>query len=200
VTRIQSTGQAQSRSRSRARPGWNQDDTTQLTTDGGVVSLQFQPQSQLLFPSGYHAGLSHSQCDMSLISPMLLSRDSQSEPATEFNQFARGRRSDQYEWVEVDTGADFDTDIDADNHSISVPVSTQSDQAVKTGTDTNLGVRSNNISKYIDTSQMHNLRDRLVCDHQNRYDSARSCNHAQMFGSIAAMITTTFTETTRVIT
>ena len=189
MTRIQSTGQAQSRSRSRARPGWNQDDTTQLTTDEGVVSLQFQPQSQLLFPSGYHAGLSHSQCDMSLISPMLLSRDSQSEPATEFNQFARGRRSDQYEWVEVDTGADFDTDIDADNHSISVPVSTQSDQAVKTGTDTNLGVRSNNISKFIDICPVNDRRDRQVSTHHNRYQYAYGRNEAQMFGSIISMET-----------
>jgi hypothetical protein len=86
--------------------------------------------------------------------------------------------------VELNIGTDFDTGT-----SDSISVSRHSHQAVKTGTDTNLGVRSNNISKFIDICPVNDRRDRQVSTHHNRYQYAYDRNEAQMFGSIISMET-----------
>ena len=90
--------------------------------------------------------------------------------------------------VELNTGTDFDTGT-ITGTSDSISVSRHSHQAVKTGTDTNLGVRSNNISKYIDICPVNDRRDRQVSTHHNRYQYACGRNDAQMFGSIISMET-----------
>ena len=142
----------------------NQPDSQQLSTQRSVQSRPYTRFS----PGGW---------DISVAFSTSLSRALCSGLATTLNQR-----------VELNTGTDFDTGART-RTSDSISVSRHSHQAVKTGTDTNLGVRSNNISKYIDICPVNDRQDRQVSTHHNRYQYACGRNDAQMFGSIISMET-----------
>ena len=138
----------------------NQPDSQQLSTQRSVQS-------------GFYTRFSPGGWDISVAFSTSLSGELCSGLATTLNQR-----------VELNIGTDFDTGT-----SDSISVSRHSHQAVKTGTDTNLGVRSNNISKFIDICPVNDRRDRQVSTHHNRYQYAYGRNEAQMFGSIISMET-----------
>lgn len=140
----------------------NQPDSQQLSTQRSVQS-------------GFYTRFSPGGWEISVASSTSLSRELCSGLATTLNQR-----------VELNTDTDFDTGTRTGT-SDSISMSTHSHQAVKTGTDSNLGVRSNNISKYIDISPVNDRRDRQVSTHHNRYQYACGRNDAQMFGSIISM-------------
>jgi len=137
-------------------------------------------------------------------------RSAQSKPYTRFSpggwdisvasstslsgELCSGRATTLNQRVELNTDTGFDTRTATRSRTRTrttdgIPVSRHSHQAVKTGTDTNLGVRSNNISKYIDICPVNDRRDRQVSTHHNRYQCACGRNDAQMFGSIISMET-----------
>ena len=144
----------------------NQPDSQQLSTRRSVQSGSYTR----FFQSGW---------DISVAFSKPLSGELCSGLATTLNQR-----------VELNIGTDFDTGTGARTKtSDSISVSRHSHQAVKTGTDTNLGVRSNNISKFIDICPVNDRQDRQVSTHHNRYQYAYGRNEAQMFGSIISMET-----------